>query len=84
MVPDEKLESIDKWAIMKLNGLIKDVTDGYENYEYHNVYHAVHNFCIVDMSNFYLDVIKDRLYVEKTDSAHAAPPRLSFTAFSRR
>ena len=69
MVPDEKLESIDKWAIMKLNGLIKDVTDGYESYEYHNVYHAVHNFCIVDMSNFYLDVIKDRLYVEKTDSA---------------
>ena len=68
MVPDDQLESIDKWAIMKLDDLVKEVTEGYENYEYHNVYHAIHNFCIVDMSNFYLDVLKDRLYVEKTDS----------------
>ena len=68
MVPDDGLESIDKWAILKLDSLIKEVIEGYENYEYHNVYHAIHNFCIVDMSNFYLDVLKDRLYVEGTNS----------------
>ncbi len=37
-------------------------------YEFHQAYHAIHNFCVVDMSNFYLDVLKDRLYVEKADS----------------
>lgn len=68
MVSDENLESIDRWAMMRLDRLIAEVTEGYENYEYHNVYHAVHNFCVVDMSNFYLDVLKDRLYVEKGDS----------------
>ena len=41
---------------------------GYDAFEFHQVYHAIHNFCVVDMSNFYLDVIKDRLYVEKADS----------------
>jgi isoleucyl-tRNA synthetase len=43
------------------------VRQNYETFEFYNVYHAIQNFCIVDMSNFYLDVIKDRLYVEKTD-----------------
>ena len=42
---------------------------GYESFEFHQAYHAIHNFCVVDMSNFYLDVIKDRLYTEKKDSA---------------
>ena len=40
---------------------------GYDAFEFHQVYHAIHNFCVVDMSNFYLDVIKDRLYAEKAD-----------------
>ena len=62
-----EISEIDKWAIAKLNELIKKVRQGYESFEFYNVYHAVQNFCIVDMSNFYLDVIKDRLYVEKSD-----------------
>ena len=53
--------------MMKLSMLLEKVTNGYETFEFHQVYHAIHNFCVVDMSNFYLDVLKDRLYVEKAD-----------------
>ena len=59
---------IDKWALWRLDDLIAKVRAAYDAYEFHVVYHAVHNFCVVDMSNFYLDVIKDRLYIEKADS----------------
>ncbi|MBQ4105520.1 MAG: isoleucine--tRNA ligase [Clostridia bacterium] len=62
------LMPIDKWAINKLNELMIKVKAGYDSYEFHQVYHAIHNFCVVDMSNFYLDVLKDRLYTEKADS----------------
>lgn len=64
----ETLTPIDKWAIAKLNSLIDKVKDAYDRYEFHIVYHSIHNFCVVDMSNFYLDVLKDRLYTEKADS----------------
>lgn len=64
----DELLPIDKWAINKLNELIRKVKNGYDTYEFHQVYHAIHNFCVVDMSNFYLDVLKDRLYTEKADS----------------
>ena len=64
----DELMPIDKWAINKLNELIAKVKAGYDAYEFHQVYHSIHNFCVVDMSNFYLDVLKDRLYTEKADS----------------
>ena len=57
--------SIDKWALNRLDRLMVKVREGYESFEFHQAYHAIHNFCVVDMSNFYLDVIKDRLYTEK-------------------
>lgn len=63
----ENLTEIDKWALTQLNKLIAKVTKAFETYEYHLVYHAIHQFCVVDMSNFYLDIIKDRLYVNKAD-----------------
>lgn len=62
------MTELDKWALMKLTRLCKTVNTAYDNFEFHVVYHAIHNFCVVDMSNFYLDVIKDRLYTEKADS----------------
>ena len=68
MVSLDQLTPIDNWAIAKLNALIDKVTDAYDKYEFHLVYHSIHNFCVVDMSNFYLDVLKDRLYTEKADS----------------
>ena len=67
-VPDDKLTELDKWALMKLDKLIDDVKGGYERYDFHIAFHAIHNFCVVDMSNFYLDIIKDRLYCEKENS----------------
>ena len=68
MVSDDELFELDKYALMLTNDLIKKVNEAYDNFEYHIIYHAVHNFCVVDMSNFYLDILKDRLYVEKADS----------------
>lgn len=67
-VAPDCLESIDRWAVARLNELIDKVQEAYEGFEYHIIYHAIHNFCVVDMSNFYLDVIKDRLYVEAASS----------------
>lgn len=68
MVEFSDLQEIDKWALIRLSKLIEKVLAAYRAYEFHIVQHAIHNFCIVDMSNFYLDVIKDRLYTQKADS----------------
>ena len=68
MVDSDKLLPIDRWALAKLNELIAKVKESYDKYEFHIVYHSIHNFCVVDMSNFYLDVLKNRLYLEKSDS----------------
>ncbi len=64
----EELLPMDRWALVKLNELITKCLDSYDKYEFHQVYHSVRNFCVIDMSNFYLDVLKDRLYTEKKDS----------------
>ncbi len=64
----EDLQEIDKWALTRLNKLIKDCTADYEQYNFGNCYHDVNQFCVVDMSSFYLDIIKSRLYTEKPDS----------------
>lgn len=56
------LPELDRWALLKMERLLRKVTDAYDNYQFHHIYHAVHNFCAVDLSAFYLDVIKDRLY----------------------
>jgi isoleucyl-tRNA synthetase len=63
-----QLEEIDRWALHRLYKLVQKTTLAFDNYEYHQVFHAVHNFAVVDMSNFYLDIIKDRLYVLDKDS----------------
>lgn len=64
----EDLNELDRWALLRLAQLLKKVNDAYSKYEFHLMFHAIHNFCVVDMSNFYLDVIKDRLYTLKADS----------------
>ncbi len=61
------MEELDRWALYRLGKLVEKVTRAYDNYEYHQFFHALHNFCVVDMSNFYLDVIKDRLYCSAPD-----------------
>ena len=64
----DELEEIDKWALTRLNKLIKDCTKDYDEYNFNNCYHDINQFCVVDMSSLYLDIIKDRLYTEKADS----------------
>ena len=63
-----KLHEMDKFALMRLDQLVAECREAYENFEYHLIFHAIHNFCVLDMSNFYLDAAKDRLYVEGKDS----------------
>lgn len=64
----EELQEIDKWALTKLNKLIEDCSNAYDGYDFKKAYQAINQFCVVDMSNFYLDIIKDRLYTEKPNS----------------
>jgi len=68
-VATKDMSELDRWALIKLGKVIERVTEAYENYEFHMIYHTVHKFCVTDMSNFYLDIIKDRLYTSKADSA---------------
>ena len=67
VAPQDMLE-LDRWAITKLNELIAKVDEAYNNYEFHIVSHAINDFCVVELSSFYLDIIKDRLYCEAKDS----------------
>jgi len=64
----DKLHDIDKWALSRLNQLIKSAHEAYSNYEFHIIFHAINNFCTIDMSKLYIDITKDRVYVEKPDS----------------
>ena len=67
LVPAAEMEELDRWAVTRLNALIEKCFQAYDDYEFNAVTHAVNEFCVLDMSNFYLDIIKDRLYCEETD-----------------
>jgi isoleucyl-tRNA synthetase len=67
-VGDKDLLEIDRWALLKLQKLIQRVEKAYDDFEFHVVFHSLHNFCAVDMSAFYLDILKDRLYTAKAGS----------------
>ena len=69
LTPAAEMEELDKWAITRLNALIEKCFNAYDEYEFLVITHAVNDFCVVDMSNFYLDIIKDRLYCEEIDGA---------------
>ena len=62
MVDDDQMFEIDRWALEACNKLTATMRDAYEHYDFSRAYHALYNFCVIDMSNFYMDVIKDRLY----------------------
>ena len=59
---------LDRWALMHMQLLKKEVSAAYESYDFHVLYHAIHNFCSVEMSSYYLDLLNDRLYAYKADS----------------
>ncbi len=62
--PEDMLE-LDRWAVTKLNELIETAFKAYDNYEFHVLTHAINDFCVVELSSFYLDILKDRLYCEE-------------------
>ena len=65
LVAPEDMEKLDKWALTKLNALVKECRRAYNVYEFHMVSHAINDFCVVELSSFYLDILKDRLYCEE-------------------
>ncbi|MFP3869909.1 MAG: isoleucine--tRNA ligase [Syntrophobacteria bacterium] len=67
-VEADLLEPLDRWVLHRLQKLVRKVRHAYDRFEFHKVYHAIHNFCVVDLSSFYLDVLKDRLYVSAAAS----------------
>ena len=68
MVPVDQLADLDKWALSRLNNLVRDARASYDRYQFHIVYHDIHNFCSIDLSKLYIDITKDRLYCEAKDS----------------
>ncbi len=79
-VPFDDLVAIDQWVIGKTFALQNDVVTAYRNYEFHRIYQEIHNFCVVELGGFYLDIIKDRLYTTGTNSA---PRRSAQTALNQ-
>ena len=65
MVPADQLEELDKWALTKLAALADRVRNAYNGYEFHVITHEMNDFCVVELSSFYLDILKDRLYCEE-------------------
>jgi isoleucyl-tRNA synthetase len=78
-LPFDDLVAIDQWVIAKTFALQNDVVTAYRNYEFHKIYQEIHNFCVVELGGFYLDIIKDRLY---TTGANSAPRRSAQTALN--
>jgi isoleucyl-tRNA synthetase len=78
-----RLDEVDRWALDRLARLIGRVRRAYDEYEFHTVFHAVHNFCAVDLSALYLDIIKDRLYTSYPDDPRRrAAQTVCFDVFS--
>ncbi|HWV46502.1 MAG TPA: class I tRNA ligase family protein, partial [Nitrospira sp.] len=67
-VPYEKLPELDRWALLRLGELTTKVRQAYEDFEFHTIFHALNNFCSVDLSAVYLDILKDRLYTFRKEA----------------
>ncbi|WP_026689978.1 isoleucine--tRNA ligase [Alteribacter aurantiacus] len=66
-VSEADLSELDRYMLVKLNDLVKDVKNAYDTYQFAQVYHKVHNFCTIDLSSFYMDIAKDTLYIQHAD-----------------
>jgi len=81
-VPDAEMEELDRWMLLRTSDLVNQCRKWYEDFEFHRVFHALHDFAVVDLSAFYFDVLKDRLYTFATNnharrSAQTAMYRIS-------
>lgn len=68
LLPEGELLALDRWALDKAARLQDEILAAYDNYQFHQIYQKLHNFCVVEMGGFYLDIIKDRQYTTKEDS----------------
>ena len=68
-LPGERMEEMDRWMLERTADLVKRCREWYASYEFHRIYHAIHDFCVVDLSAFYYDVLKDRLYTKAANNA---------------
>ncbi len=66
--PYEEMAEMDRWILHRLQEVVRRVREAYEQYQFHVVYYTLYNFCTVDLSSLYLDVLKDRLYTSKASS----------------
>jgi len=69
MRPVDQMQELDRFILHRLGKIIEKSITAYEKYEFHTIHHALHNFCVVDLSSFYLDIIKDRLYTSPPNSS---------------
>jgi isoleucyl-tRNA synthetase len=83
-LPVEQMVAIDRWAIARTAALHEEIVSAYRKYEYHLIYQKVHNFCVVDLGGFYLDLLKDRLYTtpKKSNARRSAQTALLHIAES--
>jgi isoleucyl-tRNA synthetase len=79
-VAEDSLEELDRWMLGRTNQLVAKCLEFYESFDFHRVYHALYNFCVVDLSAFYFDILKDRLY---TFAAKSSARRSAQTAMYR-
>lgn len=63
----QNLQRIDRFILDRFDRLLEKINSGYETYEFHQIYHGLYQFCTVDLSSIYLDMMKDRLYCERSD-----------------
>jgi isoleucyl-tRNA synthetase len=68
LLPPERLLALDSWAIDRASRLQDEIIEAYDSFQFHQIYQKLHNFCVVEMGGFYLDIIKDRLYTTQADS----------------
>ncbi|WP_289022125.1 isoleucine--tRNA ligase [Desulfobacter postgatei] len=66
--PIENMAELDRFILHRLHYVVKRCRAAYDAYEFHVIYHTLHNFCVVDLSSFYLDIIKDRVYTSPENS----------------
>ncbi len=76
-VAAHELVDLDRWALARAASLQEEIVEAYRNYEFHRIYQQVHNFCVVELGSFWLDILKDRLY---TTPARGLPRRSAQTA----
>src|SRR5690606_35635800 len=67
-VAGEDMLALDRWIVGRAAQLQRELVAAYDNYQFHLIYQKLHNFCVVELGGFYLDIIKDRQYTTKADS----------------